>query len=129
PEQDLISKNLRRLLPEMAVYRMARARNILLQRTVFKLSINKPKAIRRLLRVATRKQLGPDFDMRHFTPHYNPWEERMCAVPKGDLFKALREKKASVVTDHIETVTKTGVKLKSGKLLPADVIITATGLD
>jgi len=129
PEQDLISKSLRLLLPEMAVYRMARARNILLQRTVFKLSIKKPKAIRRLLRVATRKQLGPEFDMRHFTPHYNPWEERMCAVPKGDLFKALREKKASVVTDHIETVTKTGVKLKSGNLLPADVIITATGLD
>jgi cation diffusion facilitator CzcD-associated flavoprotein CzcO len=82
-----------------------------------------------LLRVATRKQLGPEFDMRHFTPHYNPWEERMCAVPKGDLFTAVREKKASVVTDHIETVTKTGVKLKSGNLLPADVIITATGLD
>lgn len=129
PEQDLVSRNLRRFLPEMAVYRMARARNILLQRTVFKLSISKPKTIRRLLLAAARKQLGPDFDMKHFTPNYNPWEERMCAVPKGDLFKVLREGKASVVTDHIDSVTKTGIKLKSGEILPADIIVTATGLD
>jgi monooxygenase len=129
PEQDLISKNLRRVLPEMVVYRMARARNVLLQRSVFQLSIRKPKAIRRLLLAAARKQLGPDFDMKHFQPHYNPWEERLCAVPKGDLFRVLREGKASVVTDHIASVTKTGIKLKSGELLPADIIVTATGLD
>lgn len=129
PEQDLISRNLRRFLPEMVVYRMARTRNILLQRTVFNLSINKPKAVRRLLLAAARKQLGPHFDMKHFQPHYNPWEERMCAVPKGDLFKVLREGKASVITDHIDTATKTGVTLKSGKHLDADIIITATGLD
>jgi cation diffusion facilitator CzcD-associated flavoprotein CzcO len=129
PEHDLISRNLRRFLPEMVVYRMARTRNILIQRTVFNLSINKPKAVRRLLLAAARKQLGPDFDMKHFQPLYNPWEERMCAVPKGDLFKVLREGKASVITDHIDTVTKTGVTLKSGKHLDADIIITATGLD
>ncbi|MDF1822166.1 MAG: NAD(P)/FAD-dependent oxidoreductase [Alcanivoracaceae bacterium] len=129
PEQDLISRNLRRILPEMVVYRMARARNILLQRTVYQLSMKKPKAIRRLLLASARRQLGPDFDMKHFQPHYNPWEERMCAVPKGDLFKVLREGKASVVTDHIERVNKTGIKLKSGETLAADVIITATGLD
>ncbi len=129
PEQDLISKNLRRVLPEMVVYRMARTRNILLQRTVFNLSIRKPKAIRRILLAAARKQLGPDIDMKHFQPHYNPWEERMCAVPKGDLFKVLREGKASVVTDHIQNITKTGIKLKSGDWIPADIIITATGLD
>lgn len=129
PEQDLISHHLRKFLPEMTVYRMARTRNILLQRTVFKLSMSKPKTIRRLLLAATRAQLGPNFDMKHFEPRYNPWEERMCAVPKGDLFKVLREGKASVVTDHIDMVTKTGIKLKSGELLPADVIVTATGLD
>ena len=67
--------------------------------------------------------------MKHFQPHYNPWEERLCAVPKGDLFRVLREGKASVVTDHIANVTKTGIKLKSGELLPADIIVTATGLD
>lgn len=129
PEQDLISKNLRRVLPEMAVYRIARIRNVLLQRTVFNLSIRKPKAIRKLLLAAAKKQLGPDFDMTHFQPNYNPWEERLCAVPKGDLFKVLREGKASVVTDHIHSVTKTGIKLQSGERLPADVIVTATGLD
>ena len=113
----------------MLVYRMVRTRNILLQRTVFNLSIRKPKAIRRLLLAAARKQLGPDIDMKHFQPHYNPWEERMCAVPKGDLFKVLREGKASVVTDHIKNVTKTGIKLESGDWIPADIIVTATGLD
>jgi len=67
--------------------------------------------------------------MRHFQPHYNPWEERMCAVPKGDLFKVIREGQASVVTDHIEAVTETGIQLKSGAHIDADVLITATGLD
>lgn len=129
PEEDLISKNLRRFLPEMVVYRMARARNIMLQRAVYRLSLSKPKAIRRLLLAAARKQLGPNVDMRHFQPTYNPWEERMCAVPKGDLFKVIREGKASVVTDHIDTITATGIQLKSGDHLDADVLITATGLD
>ena len=129
PEEDLISKNLRRFLPEMVVYRMARARNIMLQRAVYRLLLSKPKAIRRLLLAATRRQLGPNVDMRHFQPTYNPWEERMCAVPKGDLFKVIREGKASVVTDHIDTITETGIQLKSGDHLDADVLITATGLD
>jgi monooxygenase len=129
PEQDLISRNLRRFLPEMAVYRIARTRNILLQRAVYRLSLSKPRAMRRLLLAAARRQLGPEVDMRHFQPNYNPWEERMCAVPKGDLFKVIREGKASVVTDHIDTVTETGIRLKSGDHLDADVLITATGLD
>ncbi|MBM1146006.1 NAD(P)/FAD-dependent oxidoreductase, partial [Alcanivorax sp. ZXX171] len=129
PEQDLISRNLRRILPEMAVYRLARTRNILLQRAVYRLSLSKPKAMRRLLLATARRQLGPEVDMRHFQPHYNPWEERMCAVPKGDLFKVIREGQASVVTDHIEAVTETGIQLKSGAHIDADVLITATGLD
>ncbi|MES3040689.1 MAG: NAD(P)/FAD-dependent oxidoreductase [Pseudomonadota bacterium] len=129
PEEDLISKNLRHFLPEMVVYRMARARNILLQRAVYRLSLSKPKTIRRLLLAGVRRQLGPEADMHHFQPHYNPWEERMCAVPKGDLFKVIREGKASVVTDHIDTITETGIRLKSGDHLEADVIITATGLN
>ena len=129
PEQDLISKNLRKILPEMAVYRMARARNILLQSAVYKVSISKPKPVRKLLLTAAKKQLGKNFDMKHFEPSYNPWEERMCAVPKGDLFKVLREGKASVSTDQIARITKTGIKLESGELLRADVIVTATGLN
>jgi len=83
PAQDLISEGLRRFLPEMVVYRMARTRNILLQRAVFNFSIRRPKAMRRLLLAAARRQLGPRFDMRHFQPRYNPWEERMCAVPRA----------------------------------------------
>lgn len=129
PERDLLSQSLYRFLPDLVVYRLARARNILLQRGVYKLSLSKPKAVRRLLLAAARRQLGPDIDRKHFEPHYNPWEERMCAAPRGDLFRVLREGKASVVTDHIERVTKTGIRLKSGELLPADVIVTATGLD
>ncbi|MFZ5530275.1 MAG: flavin-containing monooxygenase [Pseudomonadota bacterium] len=129
PAQDLISEGLRRFLPEMAVYRMARTRNILLQRAVFKFSIRQPKAMRRLLLAATRRQLGPRFDMRHFQPRYNPWEERMCAVPRGDLFKVLREGTASVVTDRIQSITRKGIELASGERLEADVIVTATGLD
>jgi cation diffusion facilitator CzcD-associated flavoprotein CzcO len=129
PEEDLISKNLRHFLPEIAVYHAARVRNILLQRAVYQLSLSKPKAIRRLLLTGVRKQLGPNADMRHFEPSYNPWEERMCAAPKGDLFKVIREGKASVVTDHIDKITESGIQLKSGEHLEADVIITATGLN
>lgn len=129
PEEDLISKNMRRIMPEMVVYRMARARNILLQRTVFNVCIDHPKVMKTILLAAVKRQVGPDFDMRHFSPKYNPWEERMCAVPKGDLFKALREKKASVVTDLIDTITPTGIQLQSGRHIDADIIITATGLD
>jgi len=129
PQEDPISANLRRFLPEMAVYRLARARNIALQRMVFKLSKQRPKLVRRALLAAARRQLGSEFDMTHFKPQYNPWDERLCAVPNGDLFKVLRKGKADVVTDHIDTFTEKGIRLKSGKELEADIIITATGLD
>lgn len=74
------------------------------------------------------RELGQEMLERHFTPRYNPWDERLCVVPDGDLFKALRSGRASVVTDHIETFTPTGIRLKSGRELEADIIITATGL-
>ena len=74
-------------------------------------------------------KLGPDYDVgTHFTPRYNPWDQRLCLVPDSDLFHAIRRGKASVVTDHIETFTETGIKLKSGEELEADIIVTATGL-
>ena len=129
PLEDAISKQLRRFLPEMVVYRLGRTRNVALQLGVFKLSKSKPKVVRRLLLSLVRRQIGPDIDMKHFTPRYNPWDERLCAVPNGDLFKALRKGTASVVTDHIDTFTARGIKLKSGDELEADIIITATGLD
>jgi cation diffusion facilitator CzcD-associated flavoprotein CzcO len=74
------------------------------------------------------KRVGDKVDMKHFTPKYNPWDQRLCAVPNGDLFKRLREGKASVVTDTIERFTETGIRLSSGQELDADIIITATGL-
>ena len=129
PEKDAISKQLRRFLPEKVVYRLARTRNVGLQMFVYKLSKKQPKLVRKLLLKQAQMQLGKDFDMSHFSPSYNPWDERLCAVPDGDLFKVLRKGKASVVTDHIDTFTENGIRLKSGKELEADIVISATGLD
>ena len=129
PEKDILSIKLRKFLPEKVVYQMARVRNVAMQRTIYELSKKRPKTMRRLLLGAARKQLGEQFDMKHFSPKYNPWDERLCAVPDGDLFKVLRQGKGSVVTDHIDTFTPDGILLKSGKELKADMVITATGLD
>lgn len=129
PERDLISENLRRVLPEALTYRLARVRNVVLQRAVFDVCRRAPKTMRRVLLSAVRRQLGGNVDISHFEPHYNPWDERMCAVPRGDLFQALREEKASIVTDHIDSFTETGIRLKSGAELEADIIVTATGLE
>lgn len=128
PEKDIISNQLRRFLPEKLVYRLARTRNVGLQQVFFRFCQEKPTAARRLLLSLVRYQVGKNFDMSHFTPHYQPWDQRLCAVPNGDLFKVLRQGKASVVTDHIDTFTETGIRLKSGKELEADIVVSATGL-
>lgn len=129
PLEDTLSNNLRRYLPEKLVYRLARTRNVAFSLGFYRLAKARPKPIRRLLLSQVKRQLGPNADMKHWTPHYNPWDERLCAVPNGDLFKVIRNGKASVVTDHIEHFDETGIVLKSGQHLPADIIITATGLD
>lgn len=129
PEQDVLANSLRRFLPERAVYHAIRAKNVALTLGFFNLAQSRPKPIRRLLLAHMRRQLGEGYDMKHFTPTYNPWEERLCAVPDGDMFKAIRNGKVSVVTDHIESFTEKGIKLKSGQELEADIIVTATGLD
>ncbi|MDI1301859.1 MAG: NAD(P)/FAD-dependent oxidoreductase [bacterium] len=129
PEKDPVAMRLRRFLPEKVVYHAIRAKNVAITLGFFKLSRSRPKAVRRLLLAHVRHQVGKDFDMKHFTPNYNPWDQRLCAVPDGDLFKVLRKGKASIVTDHIDTFTAKGIKLKSGETLEADIIITATGLN
>lgn len=129
PQGDPISAFLRRFLPETWVYRLARTRNVAVQLGFYKLSKAFPSLVRKALLGLARHQLGKDFDMRHFSPRYKPWDERVCAVPNGDLFKVLREGKASVVTEHIDGLTAKGIRLKSGQELPADVIISATGLE
>jgi len=128
PAFDKISAVLSRFLPEKLVVRLARKRNIALQRAIYVSCRRWPRMMRRFLLGHVRRQVGPAVDMAHFTPSYLPWDERLCAVPDGDLFQALRAGTASVVTDHIETFTETGIRLKSGQELDADIIVTATGL-
>jgi cation diffusion facilitator CzcD-associated flavoprotein CzcO len=126
----MIAAGMRRArVPETVVYKVNRARNIGLQRAFYQLTRSRPKLARRIVLGAVKKQLGPDIDMRHFTPSYNPWDQRLCVVPNGDLFKVLRKGTASVVTDQIESFTEHGIKVMSGEEIPADVIVTATGLD
>ncbi|MYM93200.1 flavin-containing monooxygenase [Duganella vulcania] len=116
-------------LPRSWVYGLARWRNLRLQQLIYKAARRWPRQVRSWLLNHVQKQVGPHVDMQHFTPRYNPWDERLCAVPDGDLFRVIREGKASVVTDQIKTFTENGILLKSGKLLEADIIITATGLE
>ncbi|GAA5524491.1 putative FAD-containing monooxygenase MymA [Microbulbifer aestuariivivens] len=128
PSEDKISAFLKKWLPEQWVYRMARKRNIKLHRWIFKAAKRWPEFTRRMMLRGVRKSLGKGFDMSHFSPTYKPWDQRLCAVPDGDLFEVIKSGKASVVTDEIDTFTEQGVRLKSGAELQADIIVTATGL-
>ena len=129
PNRDAMAVALGRVLPASWAYRIIRARNIAFQRGLYLACRRWPQLMRRFLLSRTRKALGPDADMRHFTPKYMPWDQRLCAVPDGDLFNALREGRARMCTDEIERFTAEGIRLRSGATLPADIIVTATGLD
>lgn len=130
PAADAVANTLRRFLPEKFVYSFTRWRNALTGILIYQLSQRRPEMVKRFIKGQLRKALGPDFEIdRHFTPPYNPWDQRMCLVPDGDMLIALREKRASIATDHIDTFTPTGIKLKSGEHLDADIIVTATGLN
>jgi monooxygenase len=130
PSRDSINKQLRRILPEKWAYAATRFKNITMQDWGYRRTRTHPQQVKKMLLNAVRKELGPDFDIdTHFTPRYNPWDQRLCLVPDSDLFHALREKKASVVTDTIETFTETGIQLDSGETLEADIIVTATGIE
>ncbi|MEU1199403.1 NAD(P)/FAD-dependent oxidoreductase [Streptomyces sp. NPDC005813] len=129
PAEDVIADILRRLIGHRRAHGIVRRKNIMLTRGIHKACMRAPKLMRRLLIAQVRRRLPRHFDVdTHFTPRYNPWEQRLCLVPDGDLFKALSSGRASVVTDHIERFTKTGVLLKSGQELAADIVVTATGL-
>ena len=128
PGENKFALALRKILPAKAAYLIARWRNVLLQLFTFNLARKRPKMVRKRLLDLVREELGPDFDMTHFSPRYNPWDERLCAVPDSDLFHSIKSGKASVVTDHIDRFTAEGILLKSGKHLDADIIVTATGL-
>ena len=129
PAEDKFANTLKRMLPPMLAYGIIRWRNTLFHQLLFGLARTWPGLVRRCLLAKVRAQLGPDFDVaKHFAPRYNPWEQRLCLVPDDDLFVAIKSGRATVVTDHIETFTENGIRLKSGKELTADIIVTATGL-
>jgi len=128
PASDTIANLLRRLLPDRLAYVLARWKNVLFGMFFYKLARKRPEVFKWMLRRGVRRQLGADYDLKHFSPAYNPWDQRLCLVPDGDLFNAIKEGRASVVTDQIETFTETGLLLKSGAHLEADIIVTATGL-
>jgi cation diffusion facilitator CzcD-associated flavoprotein CzcO len=129
PALDKISEVLGRFLPDRWVWKLARKRNIAVQRYLYLACRRWPAQMRRLLLWQVRRHVGPSFDMSNFTPKYMPWDERLCAVPNADLFKALASGEASIVTDQIDTFTANGILLKSGRELEADIIVTATGLN
>jgi cation diffusion facilitator CzcD-associated flavoprotein CzcO len=128
PAQDKVADWLRRNLPARAAYALTRWKNVLLGMFFYNLARKRPEVMKWLISKGVRRQLGEEYALKHFTPQYNPWDQRLCLVPDSDLFRAIHEGRASVVTDRIETFTETGLQLKSGERLDADVIITATGL-
>ena len=129
PAEDPWLKPLSKFMPSSWVFRSIRWKKVLLQQYIYRLSRKKPRGLRRYLLNQVREELGPDYDVdTHFTPNYNPWDQRLCAVPDGDMFAAIREGKAEVVTDHIDHFNSSGIALKSGNQLDADIVVIATGL-
>jgi len=129
PGEDAFANWLRARLPAMLAYGITRWRNVLMQLFFFRMMRKNPQKSKAGLIDMVSKELGPDYDVAtHFTPRYNPWDQRLCLVPDSDLFRAIKSGKASVVTDHIERFTPGGILLKSGQAIEADVVVTATGL-
>jgi cation diffusion facilitator CzcD-associated flavoprotein CzcO len=118
------------VLPDSVAYDITRRKNTTLQQVMYKRMRKNPDKAKEYLIKRVRKALGPEYDVdTHFTPTYSPWDQRLCLVPNGDLFDAINNGSASVVTDRIDTFTETGIALESGEHLDADIIVTATGLN
>ncbi len=129
PTEDRIASRLRALLGARRAYTITRWKNVLITTLIYRLSRRRPDMIRGWIRKLAIKQLPAGYDVdTHFNPAYNPWDQRLCLVPDGDLFKAIRDGRASVVTDRIATFTERGLRLESGAELAADIVVTATGL-
>ncbi|HKM61520.1 MAG TPA: NAD(P)/FAD-dependent oxidoreductase [Acidisphaera sp.] len=129
PSEDSIANRLRRHLPSRLAYGITRWKNVLLQMYFYRLARRKPAEVAHGIQALIRQELGPDYDVgTHFTPRYNPWDQRLCLVPDSDLFRAIRNGSVSVVTGTIETFTEKGLRLASGRELEVDIIVTATGL-
>ncbi len=129
PDTDRLANAMRKVLPDRIAYDLTRRKNVAMQQFFYGRTRTKPDEVKARLLELVRKELGPDYDVdTHFTPRYNPWDQRLCLVPNSDLFQAIRSGRASVVTDQIHTFTATGIRLMSGDELEADIIVTATGL-
>ena len=129
PGEDKQANWLRTKLPAKLAYAITRWRKVLFGIVFYNYARKQPAKVKAAIIGMVRKQMGPDYDVAtHFTPTYNPWDQRICLVPDADLFTALKSGKAEVVTDHIESFTETGIQLKSGRVLEADLVVSATGL-
>jgi cation diffusion facilitator CzcD-associated flavoprotein CzcO len=130
PSRDVVADGLRRVLPANTAHSVIRWKNVLMMTGIYQLSRRAPKLMKGLLRKVASSQLPEGYDLdTHFNPAYDPWDQRMCFVPDGDLFKTLRRGRASIVTGEIERITAGGLRLTSGEEVDADVIVTATGLN
>jgi cation diffusion facilitator CzcD-associated flavoprotein CzcO len=129
PSEDGIANALRRILPSKLAYGIVRWKNVLLQMAFFKLARKRPARVKEKLLDEVRKLLPEGYDVAtHFTPRYNPWDQRLCLVPDADMFEAIGKGSASIVTGEIESFTEEGIRLKDGRSLDADIVVTATGL-
>ncbi len=129
PAEDPIADRLRQLLGDRRAYPVIRWKNVLIAALIYRLSRRRPDLVRGWIRKLAIRRLPPGYDVdTHFNPVYNPWDQRLCLVPDGDLFTAIRDGRASVVTDRIAAFTGHGLLLESGTELPADIVVTATGL-
>jgi cation diffusion facilitator CzcD-associated flavoprotein CzcO len=129
PSEDALAKMLRRGLPTRTAYAIARWYYVLFGIYFFNLSRRKPEAVKKWIISQAQAQLGAGYDVKtHFTPSYNPWDQRLCLAPDADFFRAIKAGKADVVTDQIATFTASGIRLQSGGELTADIVVTATGL-
>jgi cation diffusion facilitator CzcD-associated flavoprotein CzcO len=130
PGEDPVARLLRRFMPVRLAYPIIRWKNVFLTMASFQLSRRRPRLMRALVRKGLESRLPEGYDIdTHFNPSYDPWDQRLCLVPNGDLFAAISDGRASVITDHIDSFTETGIKLASGAELEADVVVTATGLN
>ncbi|MBN9103257.1 MAG: NAD(P)/FAD-dependent oxidoreductase [Pseudonocardia sp.] len=129
PQRDAFADRLRRLLPARLAATIIRAKYVAVSQGFYQLARRRPESVKKILRGIALKFLeDPAYVDEHFTPSYNPWDQRLCVVPNGDFYRAIRHGDASVVTDHIDRLVPEGIRLVSGKVLEADVVVSATGL-
>jgi monooxygenase len=129
PSEDKIANVLNMILPEKIAYSIVRSKNTFMQQFLYRLSRSNPDKLKKKLINLASKHLSDQYIAKHFTPSYNPWDQRICLIPDDDLFNAINKSKLSVVTDNIQTFTEDGIQLASGEILEADIVVTATGLN